>query len=170
MSVTAIKVAILKARKQLELFDRHDYEYNETTTRYVLIDPLVRASGWDIHDLDQCTFEWSMPRRSPIGRSDYVLWDSDDESVIVIEAKSIGIALKTRPPSIERKLAGYTRGMKRGVAVLTNGLCWHLYELDSSRRAFKNKHVAEVDIREGYGSISGAAKTLHEWLNKDRWR
>ncbi len=172
MSKAAEKRAIQRVRLQTKNYDRYDdyyWSYNETSTRYILIDPVLKALGWDINDMDQCGVEWPMPWQKPIGRADYVLANLKAETVIVIEAKSIKVPIGGRPRGFENKLASYTKGMDTGVAVLTNGQLWHLYGLDSSRRALKNKHVAEVDIREGHGSISESAQILNEWLDKDRW-
>ena len=168
MSKPAVERAIQRVRRQTKIYDRYDdyyWSYNETSTRYILIDPVLKALGWDINDMDQCGVEWPMPWQKPIGRADYVLADSKAKTGIVIEAKSIKVPIGGRPRGFENKLSSYTKGMDTGVAVLTNGQLWHLYELDSSRKAFKNKFVTTVDIREGLGSISRAANTLDEQLN-----
>ena len=171
MSIGTVEADIRRVRKQLDDYNRDDYgwSYNETATRYILIDPVLRALGWDIYDLDECSVEWPMPFGKPIGRADYVLGNSHGENIIVIEAKRLDVAVGGEPRGFENKLAGYTRGMTNGVAVLTNGLVWRLYELDSTRRALRNRRTEKADIREGYGSISGSARTLHEWLDKDKW-
>ena len=171
MSIGTVEAAIRRVRKQLADYDRDNYgwSYNETATRYILIDPVLRALGWDIYDLDQCSVEWAMPPDKPIGRADYVLGNSLDENVIVIEAKRMDVAVGGEPRGFENKLAGYTKGMSTGVAVLTNGLVWRLYELDSTRRALRNRRTDRADIGEGHGTISGCARTLDEWLDKDRW-
>lgn len=171
MSIGTVEAAIRRVRKQLADYDRDNYgwSYNETATRYILIDPVLRALGWDIYDLDQCSVEWAMPPDKPIGRADYVLGNSLDENVIVIEAKRMDVAVGGEPRGFENKLAGYTKGMSTGVAVLTNGLVWRLYELDSTRRALRNQRTDRADIREGHGTISGCARTLDDWLAKDRW-
>ena len=172
MSKTGVERAIQRVRLQTKIYDRYDdyyWSYNETSTRYILIDPVLKALGWDINDMDQCGVEWPMPWQKPIGRADYVLANSKNKTVIVIEAKSIKVPIGGRRRGFENKLASYAKGIDTGVAVLTNGQLWHLYELDSSRRALKNKHVAKADLREGYGSISESAQILNEWLDKDRW-
>ena len=105
----------------------------------------------------------------PKERADYVLGNRHDENIIVIEAKRVDVAVGGEPRGFEDKLTLDTRGMNTGVAVLTNGLIWRLYELDSTRRALKNKRTEKVDIREGHSSISGSARLLHERLDKDKW-
>lgn len=171
MSIRSVENAIRRVRQQMEDYDREHYgwSYNETGTRYVLIDPVLKALGWDIYDMDQCGVEWPMPRHDHRGRADYVLGNKDDENVIVIEAKRVDVAVGGEPRAFEKKLSVYTRGMNTGVAVLTNGLVWRLYELDSTRRALWKKRTEKVDIREGYSSTKESATLLHEWLDKDRW-
>ncbi len=171
MTIAAVEEAIRRVRKQLADYDRENYgwSYNETGTRYVLIDPTIEALGWDIHDMDHCGVEWPMPRHDPKGRADYVLGDKQGKNVIVIEAKRVDVAVCGEPRAFEKKLSVYSRGMSEGVAVLTNGLVWRLYELDSTRRALWNKRTEKVDLREGYSSIKESATLLHAWLSKDKW-
>lgn len=171
MTSWSVENAIRRVRQQMEDYDREHYgwSYNETATRYLLIDPVLKALGWDIYDLDQCGVEWPMPEEDPIGRADYVLCNAHVQNIIVIEAKRIDVAVGGEPRALERKLARYCKGMRTGIAVLTNGLVWRLYELDHTRRALWNRRTEKVDIREGHGRISGSARLLHEWLDKDRW-
>ena len=171
MTVRSVENAIRRVRQQLEVYDRENYgwSYNETGTRYILIDPVLKALGWDIYDMDQCGVEWPMPPHKPMGRADYVLGNRHDDIVIVIEAKRVDVSVGGEPRRFESKLTSYTRGMKTGVAALTNGLIWRLYELDSTRKALRNRRSERVDIREGYGTISESARLLHEWLDKDKW-
>ena len=171
MTIRCIEEGISQVRKQLDTYppEEFGYVFRELATRYLLIDPIVRALDWDMGDFWQCAVEWAMPPDKPIGRADYVLGNSLDENVIVIEAKRMDVAVGGEPRGFENKFAGYTKGMSTGVAVLTNGLVWRLYELDSTRRALRNRRTERADIREGHGTISGSATTLHDWLNKDKW-
>ncbi len=169
MSVADVRRSIEYVQQHLADWDRDQYLYYETPTRYLLIDPVIKSLGWDVSNMDECSTEWPMPPGQWFKRVDYALGDCNGDVVVVIEAKSLRTSVKNRPSGLENQLAGYVRGMNDGVAVLTNGVIWHLYELDSSRRALKNKHVAEVDIREGHGDVGKSASTLHNWLRKDRW-
>ena len=56
MSPRSVENAIRKVRRQMADYSREYYgwSYNETGTRYVLIDPVIKALGWDIYDMDQC--------------------------------------------------------------------------------------------------------------------
>ncbi len=172
MTVEAVQGAFVQTRQQLARYDRYDDyygSYNETSTRYMLIDPVLAALGWNIYDLDQCAVEWPLPESGPIGRADYVLGNRENDNVIVIEAKSIKVPVGGNPRALESKLAGYTQEMATGIAVLTNGLVWRLYELDTGYKEFKDLHVARVDITGDDPDLDASARTLHRWLNKRKW-
>lgn len=57
MSIRGVANAVRRVRTQLEEYPASAYWYNETTTRYVLINPMIESLGWDMYDLDQCGYE-----------------------------------------------------------------------------------------------------------------
>jgi predicted type IV restriction endonuclease len=156
-------------QKHLADWDRGDYRYTETPTRHLLIDPILISLGWDLNNMDECSMEWPMPKGQSRTRVDYALGNSEGEVVAVIEAKSLETSVRNRPSGLETQLARYVKGMRFGVAALTNGAIWHLYELDSSRRSLKNKHVTTLDIRNWDPNNPTEARRLHRYLNKRRW-
>lgn len=171
MPIKAVEQAFRQAKAQLGRYDRYDgyyWSYNETSTRYILIDPVLKALGWNISNMDQCAVEWPMPFNDPQGRADYVLGNSKNQNVIVIEAKSVKVSIGRNPRSFENKLCSYTQGMETGVAVLTNGLNWRLYELGPGCPLLRNRPTAAVDIRDD-DELASSARILHRWLNKRRW-
>ena len=171
MTIKAVEDAIRQVRKQVKDYppEEFGYVYRELATRYLLIDPVVRALDWDMGDFWQCAVEWPLlkddeGRTRWSEKADYVLFSRSEQPVVVIEAKRVGTDLASWEEQLER----YTPDMKSGIGVLTDGVIWQLYNL-RKRGEFATKHVAEVDIREGYGSIRESARTLNEWLDKDRW-
>ena len=95
---------------------------NEQNTKATLIDPVLRALGWDTEDIDEVAREYK-PRRAdkPV---DYALL-SQRTPRLFIEAKALGQDLN------DRKWAGQIMGYA-GVAgvewvVLTNGDEWRIY-------------------------------------------
>ena len=98
-----------------------DYWYsvsgNEISTRYTIIDPIIRVLGWESIDPNQCVFEY---QRGQQGKVDYALRNRDGKLLILVEAKRFGTKLE----SFERQLAGYARGIQYGVGVLTDGARW----------------------------------------------
>ncbi len=78
-----IKQMRLQARK---FADEHDY--NEAQTRELLIDVMLRESGWDPAEPNVREFEVSgMPSKSGTGYVDYVLWDDNGKPLALVEAK-----------------------------------------------------------------------------------
>ncbi|MEX1211347.1 MAG: DEAD/DEAH box helicase family protein [Balneolaceae bacterium] len=66
--------------------DHHDY--NEAQTRELLIDVMLRESGWDPTDPNVREFEVKgMPNKTGIGYVDYVLWDENGKPLALVEAK-----------------------------------------------------------------------------------
>ncbi|MEM9774112.1 MAG: DEAD/DEAH box helicase family protein [Chloroflexota bacterium] len=84
--------------------DTHDYQLNEADTREVLIDTLLRESGWIVPGPNHparnpggVSTEFpvtGMPNKSKggKGRVDYVLWGDDGKPLAIIEAKGATIS------------------------------------------------------------------------------
>ena len=168
MTIRAVEDAIRQVRRQVEDFPLANYRYREVETRYALIDPIIEALGWDMRNFDQCAYE-SDPRWETWNErfADYVFWGHEnDQAVLVIEAKQAKNDLAS--PTEEAQLAGYVDGLKSGVAVLTNGKVWYLYNLDLGRRQeFADKLIEEVNILQG--NMRESARTLYEWLDASNW-
>ena len=78
-----IKQMRLQSRKYA---DNHDY--NEAQTRELLIDVMLRESGWDPADRNVREYKVSgMPNASGNGYVDYVLWDDNGKPLALVEAK-----------------------------------------------------------------------------------
>jgi len=78
-----IKQMRLQSRKYA---DNHDY--NEAETRELLIDVMLRESGWDPAEKNVREYEVSgMPNASGKGYVDYVLWDDNGKPIALVEAK-----------------------------------------------------------------------------------
>ena len=147
METTAamVKAAVDKADATYQEWFRPDHpSLGETQTRYALIDPILRALGWDTADPKVCYPEWRIKNR----RVDYALFPNSDVQdfvnglavpAIVIEAKSL---YRTGQPKgeygqaiweddiqqLQRYLDAGPR-MDDGLAVFTNGRRWLLYFL-----------------------------------------
>ena len=148
---------------------------HEHRTRYSVIDPIIRSLGWDISNPDECEVEFPPRGKQSSERADYALFvdrDTGSSPIVIIEAKSIGSELTYED---EAQLAGYVRGIgsdpRLGIAVLTNGREWLVYDLNSKARYFSTrfkdtKFVGEVEITENQRE---AASFLNKWLSKERW-
>ena len=158
MALRDVEKAIQHGR---EVIDTHFelVSQHEIYTRYTIIDPIIRALGWETHNPDECEVEY---QRGKQGRVDYALFNRKYDPVILIEAKR----LDKRAIDFERQVAGYARGIKDGRCVLTDGQEWRIYDL-SKRGRFKNKHVTTVDISEE--GTKQTAQTLNRELSKRNW-
>lgn len=77
--------------KQMRLQSKRfadDHDYNEAQTRELLIDVLLRESGWNPAAENVREYEvQGMPTQSGTGYVDYVLWDDDGKPLAAVEAK-----------------------------------------------------------------------------------
>ena len=96
---------------------------SESLTRYVLVDPLLRALGWDTADPAQVKTEYSLGK----WKADYVLMgETDSQPVAVIEAKKLNHDLEE---STTLQVIQYA--MLGGIpyALLTDGSAWQLFDV-----------------------------------------
>ena len=108
-----------RIRQNIKMF-REKLRRSEALTRYVLIDPLLRALGWDTTDPTQVIPEFPIEQ----GRPDYALL-REGTPLIVIEAKSLGSDLK----GARDKGFKYCWHNKIPYYVITDGDVWELYDL-----------------------------------------
>ncbi len=92
---------------------------NEAATRAVLVDPILRALGWDIANTNMVEVEKT---RNNV-RADYALSDTNQIPRIIIEAKSLGSDLTKQ--NIVMSLVNYAFNFKLNDVFLTDGLTWH---------------------------------------------
>ena len=111
---------------------RESLQDNETRTRTALIDPLLRALGWDVSDPALVTPEYNVGSRRP----DYALLNDNAGPCALLEAKKLGEPLGNHLEQMVRdaNMAGVP------YAGLTDGNCWELYTV------FEAKPLAERRI------------------------
>ena len=151
-------------------WDQAGFTYwREEHTRYAVIDPVITALGWDTSDPKECHPEyWRFRGDEAADRADYALFGTPDLAAIgngtvapdvIIEAKNLNVALEEHVEQLRRYVGADPR-MGTGVAVLTNGREWWLYDLDR-RGAFQGKRIDPVNVLEG--NLREAARTLNEF-------
>ncbi|MEM2414094.1 MAG: type I restriction endonuclease [Sulfolobales archaeon] len=141
---------VKKLRERIDRY-RNLLEKNEMLTRYVLIDPLLRALGWDTENPEHVRPE----ERQEAGVPDYVLYVGE-EKIIAIEAKSLGTSLDEKQ-IIE---LGFKYGWQNKIPyfIITNGDRWDIYDL----REPGGKRVASASIsKEDPGGV--VLKLLPLW-------
>ena len=117
-------------------------EKNETMTRYVLIDPLLRELGWDLTNPDVVMLEDR--NVSSRNKMDYKMGN-----VMIVEAKNLG-----KMPDKD-KVRKYLNGADVQYGVVTNGVQWNVY--------LKGKESAEYsfNLKDDTKSIISNAINLH---------
>lgn len=102
---------------------------SEAATRYGLIDPLLRALGWDLSDPNQVRPEYRTesedPRRKK--RADYAMLHQN-EPYLIVEAKKLDEQLSD---DAQDQLGTYLLRTSAQYGVVTNGRRWVGYSLDS---------------------------------------
>lgn len=136
MALDDLQAVIESLRVKIESHRAHLSE-NETRTRQVLIDPLLKKLGWDVSDPDQVELEYSAGG----GRADYVLMANGDP-VMVVEAKRLGYRLDQNETM---QVLNYANS--RGIAhmAVTNGDEWRMYDV-FSQKPIEDRVIMEFSI------------------------
>ena len=95
---------------------------NEAATRAVLIDPVLRALGWDTANTNMVEVEKTMDSV----RADYALYDNNAIPRIIVEAKALGIDLNQN--KLVMALVGYAFSFGLNDVFLTDGIIWEHYD------------------------------------------
>ncbi len=179
----ALKAAVAKVLSTYEeWFTFVQPPLSEPQTRYALIDPIIRALGWDTEDPKVCYPEWGRKKQ----KADYALFahSTAQEIVnrtaipaIIIEAKSVYSA--DRLPNREygqailekdiQQLQRYIDGepkMDKGLAVFTNGRKWLLFSLGDGRRL---NEISPVELDLERDSIDYLVEELYTYMGRETW-
>ncbi len=107
MSFSDIRRAVRDARENIKS-RRNLLENSEAQTRIVLIDPVLRAVGWDTSNPAMVRSEYGANG----GRADYALLNPETESpLIIVEAKKLGdVHLRLHREQHIPQIAGYSEG------------------------------------------------------------
>ncbi|MFN8500195.1 MAG: hypothetical protein U0641_20265 [Anaerolineae bacterium] len=97
---------------------RATLERNEAATRAVLVDPVLRALGWDTANTYMVEVEKTLGQT----RADYALYDSNTSVKVIIEAKSLGSNLAQA--NLIMSLVNYAFTFELQDIFLTDGLIW----------------------------------------------
>ena len=162
MSVEDVRQAVIESIGIADEFENW-FRDHEATARHAVVDPVLWALGWSTWLPWECLPEFKLDNR---GRADYALFGPDGKIAILIEAG-------TWPGRRNRdriRLERLARGLRHGVAVLTYGSRWEIYDLSVHALRFGDKRVASVAIHpDAPDAPERCAQTLHRWLRKDLW-
>ena len=97
---------------------------NEAATRAVLVDPVLRALGWDTAN----TYMVEVEKQQSGVRLDYALYDNNNDVKVIVEAKSLGADL-TKMDNV-KQLMNYAmtftpQGVSHPGIFFTDGEIWH---------------------------------------------
>lgn len=100
---------------------------DETRTRQVLIDPLLKELGWDVGDPGVVELEYRVEREydAGTGKADYVL-KSGSRLSVVIEAKRLGSTLLDKATN---QVLNYANSKGVPWMVVSDGNAWAMYEV-----------------------------------------
>ncbi len=101
---------------------RETLKKNESATRAVLIDPILRALGWDTANTNMVEVEKTMDNV----RADYALYDSNAIPRIIVEAKALGTSLAQK--KLVMTLVNYAFSFGLTDVFLTDGLVWEHFD------------------------------------------
>ena len=172
MSIEDVERAIRHGRRVIgEWEDINLNAWREDETRYAVIDPIIRALGWDTAEPKECCPEYVRQG----GRVDYAIFAEDTAiedigraeatPLILIEAKPVDADLAGVPDQLARYVDAEP-AINYGAGVVTNGRRWMLYDLRVEGE-ISDKYVDTVNITEG--AVGKNAKTLRDWLGKGQW-
>ena len=159
MAQKDVEQAISRAVAIIENEQRYEdtLKIHEMNTRYILIDPVLRALGWDLSNPDQVTYELDL---NDYGKIDYVLFGKNGNPCILLEAKVVDSYTLAH----ERQLISYVQGTNKGFAVLTNGNMWRVWDL-AKRGGFDKKLIADLLLEDG--PARQAAQFLNSTLRRN---
>ena len=120
MALDDLKTTIETLRERIQAH-RSYLEGYETRTRQALIDPMLRALGWDVEDPNSVQLEYRVGQ----GRLDYALMGSE-RPIIVIEAKVLGTPLDENETM---QVLNYANTAGIPYMTLTNGDHWRMLEV-----------------------------------------
>ena len=101
---------------------RNTLKKNEAATRAVLIDPVLRALGWDTANTNMVEVEKTMEGV----RADYALYDNNAIPLIIIEAKALETDLNQK--KLAMALVHYAFSFGLNDVFISDGLIWEHFE------------------------------------------
>ena len=134
---------ILKQTQNSAALYQSTLKKNEAATRAVLVDPILRALGWDTANTFMVEVEKTdVPTKT---RVDYALYDSNNTVQVVVEAKSLGSDL--HHPDIIKAIIQYAYTYGTEDIYVTDGIIWHHYTSfrPGSVTPSKALHIAQDD-------------------------
>lgn len=136
---------------------------HEAGTRCALVDPILWALGWSTWRPLEC-----MPGLMLTGltRVDYALLDRNGHIAALVDVNSQPLRERPDRMLVERNF----ENMASGIAVLTCGWEWEIYNLGIRTKRFDEKRLERLVLGPAQSDdLVNIAEALHRWLRKDLW-
>ncbi|MDE0671755.1 MAG: type I restriction enzyme HsdR N-terminal domain-containing protein [Caldilineaceae bacterium] len=145
-------------RDRIKNFER-EFTNNETQTRLSLVDPVLKALGWDPQDPTMVKVEYPVHQRNRNStRVDYALLDSTREPIAFVEAKNLGNDLR----DAHLQLFEYAVGKSVPYVIATNGAAWNVYKKENEATRVSIDVLLEVSLLDQSPTLA-AIKLLSLW-------
>ena len=163
MNIDEVEAKVHEVMTTVDTFPREFLE-NSAIVRNATIDPILWALGWQTWLPWECRPDYEIRAGR---RVDYALFDESGQLAVVMlfqcpyRRREYGLA----------KLRRTVRGMTDGVAVLTCGPLWEIYDLSIGTRRFFDKRAEQFFL--GPQSPDGpdeVASALYHWIARHQWR
>jgi len=118
-----LQEAVARIRERISSWLAKKVRVSEDDTKASLVEPLLAASGWDVHDPSEVRRQYR--HRSGDNPVDYALL-LDGKPVLLIEAKPLGEALEDRKWQVQAVNYANTSGVDW--CALTDGNLWRIYK------------------------------------------
>ena len=162
MRLNDVEDAIRSVLRSAEVFGA-GLARREALVRSAMVEPILWSLGWRTWLPWECRPDFTLGRA---GSTDYVLFNRDGEAVVAM-------LIRPTPPRLEQdrmRLRERTRTMTQGIAVLTYGWTWEVYDLEDRTRSFLDRRVERLELDgDTPHNVERAAEALYGWLGKDRW-
>ena len=175
MSIAQVRAAIERVKPHVLEYQPHppngpcSYDApannSEMSTRYIIIDPILRSLGWDLSDPTQCVVD----NVTANGLPDYILLNHKGERVIVIEAKRI--RENTRCNKHIDQAAKYTGVIPEArVLVLTNGQYWPIVYSEPNEEPILEGGYTAQGVHRALGIHWDDTEETAQRLHKHLWK
>ena len=126
MTVKSVEEKIRHAINMIEEWDEADLpDWPEVHIRYAIVDPIIRALGWNTEDPKECHPEYPRWYGTKKGKVDYALFtvrtvkemvEDNPPPAIIIETKALKVNLDRYNSQLSRYM-GASPKMAKGIAV-----------------------------------------------------
>ena len=128
-------VSVIRTAQSVIDNHRAHLSKNEIRTRNVLVDPVLRALGWDVSVREDVEVEYGAGKK----RVDYALLGTERKPLVLIEAKKLDEELNSK----RTQMLTYCTELGVRHGVLTDGNCWDVYDL-WQERTMDERRVLQV--------------------------